>query len=128
MLAEFYRKQRAHYIFSISRLVEILGGTKAKIGALVLFALLIVINFYIPQFFYSKFSFYGGYRLSLIPLGAFLYIAIEPIREYFSPNDEISCQLYLVLSWLGIIGPLFLVTIALLSGIKGSMCMHAACG
>lgn len=128
VLAEFYRKQRAHYTFQSPDWIEILGGAKAKILALILFSLLIVINFYIPQFFYSKFSFYGGYQLSLIPLGAFLYIAIEPIREYFSPNDEITCQLYLILSWLGIIGPIFLITIAFLSRIKGSMCMHAACG
>lgn len=121
-------KQQTNRSFKSPDWIEILGGTKAKILALILFALHIVINFYIPQFFYSKFSFYGGYRLSLIPFGAFLYIVIDPIREYFSPNDEIFCQVYLILSWLGIIGPLFWVTIALLLEIKGSMCMHAACG
>lgn len=128
VLDEFYRKERAHYTFQSPDWMEILGGTKAKILAFLLLALNIVINFYIPQFFYSKFSFYGGYRLSLIPFGAFLYIAIEPIREYFFLTDEISCQLYLILSWLGIIGPLILVALGLFSGIKGSMCMHAACG
>jgi hypothetical protein len=128
VLDEFYRKERAHYTFQSPDWIEILGGTKAKILAFVLLALHIVINFYIPQFFYSKFSFYGGYRLSLIPFGAFLYIAIEPIREYFSPNDEISCQLYLILSWLGLVGPLFFIAFALLSGERWSMCRYAVCG
>lgn len=128
VLAEFYRKQRAHYTFQSPDWIEILGGTKAKILALILFALLIVINFYIPQFFYSKFSFYGGYRLSVIPFGAFLYIAIKPIQEYFSPNDESSCQLYLILSWLGLVGPFFFLALALFSGEKWSMRRYAACG
>lgn len=50
-------KQQTNRSFKSPDWIEILGGTKAKILALILFALHIVINFYIPQFFYSKFFF-----------------------------------------------------------------------
>lgn len=121
-------KQQKNRSFQSPDWLEILGGTKAKVWAIILMALSVAIYFYMPQIVFTKFSFYGAYTMLLIPIFAFIYIVVGSVREYFSPGDKLICQVYLVVSWLALVAPLFLVAFALLSGIKGSMCMHAACG
>ena len=127
ILDEFYRKQRANRNFESPDWLEILGGTKAKGLAVILMALSVVIYSYIPQIVFTEFSSYGAYVNLIIPVFAFFYIVVEPIREYFSPSDKIFCEVCLVASWLALIAPLFIVLLSVLLGVKGSMCMSAAC-